>query len=246
VVVEHVLPLRRLAIFGLGRSTAQKEANSSPLRSLAVIFVSKWLCCMCVFRAVPASSTEVVRVSCSSSNAITPLLMPVPAVSPENWQRTTIICSFVMGTSLEMATGLSFQDQLATIIENKDSYRERAMEIEEDNKDSREYHYHADFDASPDNPHQIRLSITQVEPHRPNVDSKTVQELQEAVKDEKPTVPTEKFDFDTNLGIVLDQAERYYNALQCEIARNQTPSRDGNSGDLEQLNDLNDLVGSRK
>ena len=243
---ERVYPLRRLAIFGLGRSSARKEANSSPLRSLAVIFVNKWLCCMCVFRAVPASSIEVVRVSCSSSNAITPLLMPVPAVSPENWQRTTIICSFAMGTSLEMATGLSFQDQLLTIIERGSSYREEAREIEQENRDSREYSYHTDFDASPDDPHQIRLRVTQVEPHRPSVDNETVQELQKAVGREKSTVPTEKFDFDTNLGIVLDQAERYYNALQCEIVRNQTPSRGGNSGDLEQLNDLNDLLSSGK
>ena len=141
---------------------------------------------------------------------------------------------------------MSLQDQLATIIEGDLSYREEAREIEQENKDSRGYKRHTDFDASPDDPHQIRLSITQVEPHRPNVDSKTVQELQEAVRRENSAVPTEKFDFDTNLGIVLDQAERYYNALQCEIVRNQTPSRGGNSGDLEQLNDLNDLVGSRK
>jgi hypothetical protein len=145
-------------------------------------------------------------------------MMPVPAVSPRNWQRTAIICSFRMGTGPRMAGELSFQDQLLTVLENEESYREQAIEIEGENRTSSKFTTHTDFDATPDNPHRVSLRITRTEPHRPDIDGAVVAQLHKAVKDEKPSVPAEKFDFDTNLGIVLDAAERYYNALQCEIA----------------------------
>jgi len=37
------------------------------------------------------------------------------------------------------------------------------------------------------------------------------------VRKEKPSVPAERLDFDDNLGILLDAAERYYSTLQCQI-----------------------------
>jgi hypothetical protein len=49
------------------------------------------------------------------------------------------------------------------------------------------------------------------------VDKQAVRQLHHRVKREKSSIPAKKFDFDTNLEIVLDVAERYYEALQCEI-----------------------------
>lgn len=230
---ERVYPLRRLAIFGLGRSIAGKEANIPPLRRLAVIFVSKWLCCMCVFRVVPASSTEVVRVWCTSRYARTGIMMPVPAVSPKNWARTKIVCSFEMGTSLRLANELCFQDRLETVLDEEDSYLEEAREVEEENRESEGFNTHTEFQGTPEDPHQVPLRLTQREVHRPNVDEQTVQRLQQAVMEEKPSVPAKKLDFDTNLDIVLSAAERYYEALQCEIV--QTRSTVGGETPIEDL-----------
>lgn len=143
--------------------------------------------------------------------------MPVPTVSPHNWQRTRIICSFRMGTALSVADKLSFEDQLLTIIDSEAPYREGLSEIKEENRDSDTFSTHSDFQATPDEPYRVRQRTEQTEPHRPNVSEAVVSQLHEAVKREKPQIPAEKFDFDTNLTTVLDAAERYYEALQCEV-----------------------------
>lgn len=118
-----------------------------------------------------------------------------------------------------MAEELSFQDWLETILEAENSYEEEAREIEDENRDSDTYSTHTNYQATPDDPHQVRLRVTQSEPHRPEVDKQAVRQLHHAVTKEKSSVPAKKFDFDTNLEIVLDGAERYYEALQCEIVR---------------------------
>lgn len=148
--------------------------------------------------------------------------MPVPAVSPENWQRTKIICSFEMGTPVEMADELSFQDWLEILVDQEDSYLEEARSIEKEIRDSSKYRTHSDFQGTPDDPHQAQLTITQSKPHRPDIDTPIARQLEVAVKRERESVPAEKFDFDTNLGIVLDAAERYYEALNCEIVKSRT------------------------
>jgi len=116
-----------------------------------------------------------------------------------------------------MAEELSFQDWLETILEAEDSYEEEAREIEDKHRDSDSYSTHTNYQPTPDDPHQVRLRVTQSEPHRPEVDKQIVRQLHHRVTKEKSSVPAKKFDFDTNLEIVLDAAERYYEALQCEI-----------------------------
>ena len=124
-----------------------------------------------------------------------------------------------MGTSVRMAEELSFQDRLETVLDAEDSYAEEAREAEEENRDSDGFKTHTDYQGTPDDPHQVRLRVTQSEPHRPEVDKQAVRQLHHRVKREKSSIPAKKFDFDTNLEIVLDAAERYYEALQCEIVR---------------------------
>jgi hypothetical protein len=148
--------------------------------------------------------------------------MPVPAVSPENWQRTTIICSLEMGTPVQMADELSFQDRLEILVDQEDSYLDEARSNEEDIRNSSKVLTHSDFQSTPDDPHQAQLTITQSKPHRPDVDVPVVKMLETAVKREKDSVPAEKFDFNTNLGILLDAAERYYETLNCEIVKSRT------------------------
>jgi len=59
--------------------------------------------------------------------------------------------------------------------------------------------------------------VAREKPHRPRVDDSVISRLQTKVKQEKPSVPAERLDFDDNLGILLDAAERYYRTLQCQI-----------------------------
>jgi hypothetical protein len=123
-----------------------------------------------------------------------------------------------MGTALDMARELSFQDQLTTIVDSdsEGSYTEAAQDAME-NSDRRSYQTHSEFQGTPDNPYRVELRTTQRVPHRPEVDEAVIERLHQAVKREKSSVPVEKFDFDDNLSIVLNGAERYYRALQCEI-----------------------------
>lgn len=123
-----------------------------------------------------------------------------------------------MGTPLSIVYDLSFEDQLLTIIEGDESYRERASEIRQEKKGRTDYKTHTEFQGTPDDPYQVSLRVTQTDPHRPEVSPAAVTQLQQKVTVEKPAVPAEKLDFDSNLGIVLDAAEQYYETLQCEIA----------------------------
>lgn len=121
-----------------------------------------------------------------------------------------------------MANELSFQDRLEIVADQEDSYLEEARSIEEEIRNSSEYRTHSDFQGTPDDPYQAQLTITQSKPHRPDVDVPVAKMLETAVKREKESVPAEKFDFNTNLGILLDAAERYYEALNCEIVKSRT------------------------
>jgi hypothetical protein len=149
--------------------------------------------------------------------------MPVPAVSPHNWKRTTVICHFVMGTPINIVSELSFQDRLEAILNADKSFRDRASENEEKNSSrDTQYKTHSDFQATPSNPYKKRITVSREKPHRPSVDDGFIAQLHGAVKDERPSVPVEKLDFDDNLGILLDAAERYYSSVQCEITVRQT------------------------
>ena len=144
--------------------------------------------------------------------------MTIPVVSPTNWERTRGICHFAMGTPLDAVDELAFRHQVEVIIDDADGYVEAAEENEEVNNDSSTtYRTHSEFDGSPDEPYRY-IAITDRETdHRPYVSEESVDALKETVKDERPSVPAERFDFDRNLSILLDAAERYYNSLQCEI-----------------------------
>jgi hypothetical protein len=127
-----------------------------------------------------------------------------------------------MGTPLMTARELSFQDQLMTIFDSEGSYTEAAQDVEDKNGDGQGYTTHSEFQGQPNNPYEVEAQITQNTPHRPEVDDTVVERLHRAVRAEKSNVPTRKLDFDDNLSIVLDAAERYYEALYCEISLQQS------------------------
>lgn len=144
--------------------------------------------------------------------------MVVPAVSPRNWERTRGVCHFVMGVPIEVVDDLAFRDQLEVVIDHSGEFLEQASENrEENNGSSTTYSVHASFDATKDDPYRFVAVPDQQEDHRPEVPKHIVTGLEDAVKSERPAVPASKFDFDRNLGILLDAAEEYYETLQCEI-----------------------------
>ena len=142
--------------------------------------------------------------------------MPAPAVSPTNWQRTTIIAHFVTATPVEIVEGLSFQDRLLTILNHDKNFVSRAKENEQENTAS-DYKTHSDFHGQWSKPYVIPFTVERDTPHRPSVDSDVIDKLRAKARTERSNMPVEKLDFDDTLGIVLDAAERYYKTLQCEI-----------------------------
>ena len=142
--------------------------------------------------------------------------MPAPAVSPTNWQRTTIIAHFVTATPIEIVAGLSFQDRLLTILNHDKNFVSRAKENEQGNTAS-DYKTHSDFHGQWSRPYVRRFAVERDTPHRPSVDSDVIDKLRAKARTERPGMPVEKLDFDDTLGIVLDAAERYYRTLQCEM-----------------------------
>ena len=146
--------------------------------------------------------------------------MPVPAVSPKNWERTTIICHFVTATSVEIVEELSFEDRVASILDRERNFTSKAVSNEQE-ENHRDYKTHSNFQATPRRPYRREFSVAREKPHRPRISDETLTRLREKVKEEKPSVPAERLDFDDNLGIVLDAAERYYKTLQCELRQTQ-------------------------
>ena len=142
--------------------------------------------------------------------------MPAPAVSPTNWQRTTIIAHFVAATPVKIVAGLSFQDRLLTILNHDKNFVSRAKENEQENTAS-DYKTHSDFHGQWNRPYVKRFVVERDTPHRPSVDSDVIDKLRMKARTERPGMPVEKLDFDDTLGIVLDAAQRYYKTLQCEI-----------------------------
>ena len=142
--------------------------------------------------------------------------MPAPAVSPTNWQRTTIIAHFVAATPVEIVAGLSFQDRLLAILNHDKNFVSRAKENEQENTAS-DYKTHSDFHGQWNRPYVKRFVVERDTPHRPSVDSDVIDKLRMKARTERPGMPVEKLDFDDTLGIVLDAAQRYYKTLQCEI-----------------------------
>lgn len=125
-----------------------------------------------------------------------------------------------MGTPMTVVDELSFNDQLATILDAEDSYTEKARENEADNKQGSGFATHTDFQGTPEDPYTAFVNVDESNPHRPEVSTTTERRLRRAVKAEKGAIPVEKLDFGDNLGILLDAAERYYESLQCEVVYN--------------------------
>ena len=149
--------------------------------------------------------------------------MPVPAVSPYNWERTRIICHFVMGTSMRTVDGLSFQDKLETILDsmNGDMLESASDNVQTNNDTDNSYVVHPDFEdkIQPGEPYVVAADAEdRDEPHRPRVMTSVIVELEEVIKEEKPTVPAETLDFDDKLSVLLDIAERYYESVHCKAS----------------------------
>ena len=142
--------------------------------------------------------------------------MPVPAVSPKNWERTTIICHFIMATPVSVVSELSFQDRLDTILNHNKNFTQKAKQNEQEATRT-DYKTHSDFRGRPECPYRKPITVSREKPHRPRVGESVVDRLHATVREEKPSVPAERLDFDDNLGILLDAAERYYSTLQCQI-----------------------------
>jgi len=146
--------------------------------------------------------------------------MPSPEISPQNWERTTIVCHFVMGKDLATARELSFQERVSTIAAYPtESYTQAAMRAEERSDDGTSgYLSHASFDCTPDEPYQQRIQLTNRDkPYYPHVDDNLFETVYHAVLNENPETPLSKFNFENNLNTLLDAAERYFSSLHCEI-----------------------------
>ena len=134
--------------------------------------------------------------------------MPSPEISPRNWERTTIVCHFVMGKDMATVRNLSFQEQVSTIAAYPtDSYTQAAMKVEERYDGTSVYLSHG-FGGTPDEPYQRRIQPTNLDrPYSPHVDDSLLETVYRAVLNENPETPPSKFNFENNLNTLLDAAE---------------------------------------
>jgi len=130
--------------------------------------------------------------------------MPVPAVSPRNWERTRALTQFHMGTTKIDANDLSFADQLEELI--GPDYREEVEKLDPSTVT------HSDFPTG----YILSIDSDRDRPHRPEVSHRLDHDLTAAV-DEMQSVPAEKLNFDDRLELFLDLVEEYYSALDCHL-----------------------------
>lgn len=132
------------------------------------------------------------------------------------------MCHFVMGPPKSLTNELSFQAKLETILDSMDGETlVDARENEETNNDGDGYMVHSDFadKIEADSAYVVSADARdRDDDHRPRVDESVVEALEKTLTDEKPSVPAEKLDFDSKLGLLLDVKERYYETVQCKAS----------------------------
>ena len=132
------------------------------------------------------------------------------------------MCHFVMGPPMSLTNELSFQSKLETILDSMDGGTlDDARDNEEKNNDGGGYMVHSDFadKIEADSPYVVSADTRdRDDDHRPRVEENVVEELEKTLTDEKPSVPAEKLDFDSKLGLLLDVKERYYETVQCKAS----------------------------
>lgn len=127
--------------------------------------------------------------------------MPVPQVSHRNWERIRGLCQIQMGTTEVRANELTFAERLETVI--KFDY----SEIDEDSY------------LKAWGPNGV---IAEIEPeardraHRPEVPEELAEEVEED-SDFYSTAPTGSLAFDRQLDIILEQAEKWLEPLNCSL-----------------------------
>ena len=142
--------------------------------------------------------------------------MPVPAVSAKNWNRTPIIAHFVGETDLSVIEELSFADQVEMVVGFEDGFTDEAIKMEDEGE-----YYLPSFPAEPGNPYVVSYSTQGEGEHRARVPDDVIDAVNAQARLERPRMPIGKLDFDDTLGIVLDSAERYYEACNL-VAREET------------------------
>lgn len=127
-----------------------------------------------------------------------------------------------MGPPKSLTNELSFQAKLETILDSMDGETlVDARENEETNNDGDGYMVHSDFadKIEADSAYVVSADARdRDDDHRPRVDESVVEALEKTLTDEKPSVPAEKLDFDSKLGLLLDVKERYYETVQCKAS----------------------------
>ena len=128
-----------------------------------------------------------------------------------------------MGPPMSLTRELSFQEKLETILDDMDGDTlQSASENEEDTNGVKDgFAVHRDFAdrIEYEEPYIVGSDVRdRDDDHRPRVDESVIEALEQTVKDEKPSVPAEKLDFDSMLGVLLDIEEKYFETLQCETS----------------------------
>jgi hypothetical protein len=151
------------------------------------------------------------------------LVMAVPLVSHEHWERTRGVTQLLMGTHKVDAGSLSFARQLRQVVAGGsyrdvlDEYREQQESpLRSTQRGGETELYHQEW-----GPDGVTLEITpdaRDRPHRPEVPDDLVDDLDEVVLEDYPTVPVDAISFDEKLELLLEAAEEYYGELNCRLA----------------------------
>ena len=143
--------------------------------------------------------------------------MPAPAVSHEKWTRADALCYFVMDGQEKQVEKLGFKNQLKAIRNDIEDMDESLTSKINDMSDGTYYHPALSTPASP-----CRRTIypdEQQRHHRPSISAADEDRLDELVSREYPSLPVEGLGFDDKVGMLFDKYEKYWNCLECYIAK---------------------------
>jgi hypothetical protein len=160
------------------------------------------------------------------------LMMPVPAISHENWEKTKAVAQFAMGSEKVTPEELSFLKQVETIV-TLPSDVDDTEEVEEIEtyqgltdylrESTSEYvitntgghgHRHGDLDT----PYYYPVHYDRNRPHRPQLSERVADGLETQVRKEWPTTPVETLSTDRQLDLLLDRAVPFFKEIGCYIA----------------------------
>jgi hypothetical protein len=160
------------------------------------------------------------------------LIMPVPAISHENWEKTKAVSQFAMGSEKVTPEDISFSKQVETIVtlpssvsepeelKKIETYQKLTDYLHESTSEYplRSKRGHGQRHGDLDTPYYYPVHYDRDRPHRPQLSERVADGLENQVEKEWPTTPVSTLATDRQLDLLLDRAVEFFKEIGCYIA----------------------------